>query len=225
MQVSDRWAERRGLLRARLAELGADVLALQECLTGAYGQDRELLTPPGKRALRSTPPTPPTLWTAARAASAPSSAAAPRSTRCAPSAAGCSGWSRRAAPCAPTHSPLYPPPAEQIVILSVWGAASPTSTPAPRCAASAPRATTPATRLRAASAAGGRPRASAWCTTVLWREALGARSQGQRQLDGSLLHRQAARARRRRAPRAAVTLVVRTCSEIKGRKRTMRRAA
>ena len=36
--VSDRWAERRCLLRAGLQELDADVIALQEVLTGTYGQ-------------------------------------------------------------------------------------------------------------------------------------------------------------------------------------------
>ena len=41
--VCDRWMQRRPLLRARLAELDADVLAMQEVLTGSYGQDRALL--------------------------------------------------------------------------------------------------------------------------------------------------------------------------------------
>lgn len=41
--IMDRWAERRPVLEGCLSEIDADVLCFQECMTGEYGQDRELL--------------------------------------------------------------------------------------------------------------------------------------------------------------------------------------
>ena len=43
--IMDRWRERRPVLQRCLQELDSDVLCFQECLTGEYGQDRDLLGP------------------------------------------------------------------------------------------------------------------------------------------------------------------------------------
>lgn len=41
--IMDRWAERRPVLQQCIDDIDADVLCFQECLTGEYGQERELL--------------------------------------------------------------------------------------------------------------------------------------------------------------------------------------
>lgn len=41
--IMDRWSERKAVLQRCLEDMDADVLCFQECMTGEYGQDKDLL--------------------------------------------------------------------------------------------------------------------------------------------------------------------------------------